>query len=224
MAIKTENELDYNARQALTEFLITSYPNMTCEEMVASVKMNLIGYLAPVKLPNGQTADRVECFGRIDAQYLTHVFLEFQKSKQRAMLAFREAAEKLKDGIPAPKTTPKEHLLFVLEYYRDHQEPPKFADWNMLFVYLWKNKKLNTSELTQFREDEEPKLKAELWAKLKSSANRSERSAIEIDLQANSIQLELRKRYIAKWLKEIRIEDYISAIQEGNRDGQDETD
>ena len=223
LAVKPENELKYEDRLALTDFLIQSYQSMTPKEMVIAVKMNLIGDLAPVKLPNGQTTDRVECFGRIDAQYLTHVFTEYQKAKQRAMLAFKAADEKLKDSIKPEKATPEKHLGFVIGYFEEHGQPPQFADWNMLFTYLWKNEKISSRELIPFKYDQEPAIKSELYAKLKTASTRSERAAIEIDLQENSINLELRKRFIAKWLTTIKIEDFREFIQTAGEIGKVKT-
>lgn len=203
LSIKAENELPKESRNILVEFLIESYPNMTAKEMVVAVKLNLKGDLAPVKLPNGQMADRIECFGRIDSQFLTSVFNEFQKSKQRAMLAEKAAKEKIKDAMPVIKATPEESWNLILKEFKENNQLPKFANWSAAFDYLWiSGKAKEFCDVGEFGEKAKIVIMDELQKKLKVATNLIDRAAIEIDMQQSSINYEIRKRFIIKYLYE----------------------
>jgi len=207
LSIKSENELPKESRNVLVEFLIESYPNMTAKEMVVAIKLNLKGDLAPVKLPNGQTADRIECFGRIDSQFLTSVFNEFQKSKQRAMLAEKAAIEKMKDQQPRVKASPEESWNYILNEFKKNNQPPKSADWSGAFKHLWETGIAKEfCDVAEFGKKANEVIMDELSRKLKNAVNLFDRAQIEIDMQPNMVNLEIRKRFIIKYLYESKFE------------------
>lgn len=201
LGVKQENELPKESRTQLVEFIYESYPYLTSQEFIVAIKLNLKGDLAPVKLPNGQTADRIECFGRVDVQYLTSVILEYQKSKQRAILAEKAAIEKMKDSMPKTKATPEESWNYILKEFKENGTPPKSSDWSGAFNYLWRSGKAKEfCDVSEFGEKAKKVIMDELTNRLKKASNLFERAEIEIDMQENMINMEIRKRFIIKYL------------------------
>lgn len=198
LQVQEQYHLDYNARKILIDFILESYPNMTPEEMVIAVKMNLIGELAPVKLSNGLTADRVEFFQRIDSKYLTSVFLEFQKKKQQAMLAHKAAQEKLKDEEPKEIQSREQAYIFIKKHLEENNgTPPYLANYSGAFEWMYSNDMvIEQEELIKWMKVEKDKLIQKYTNELKLCFNQKERNEVDVKLKDESIKLELRKIYV----------------------------
>lgn len=176
----------YESKQALVNLLIESYSHLSCEEMVCAVKLNLTGTY-------GET---IQCYNKIDIQYLTKCFNEYNKFKQRAILAHKAVMESEKDKQPILKATPEESYKFIKNYFEQNKMLPHTADWYGCFHHMYYNRMLDVDALKSFMGKEKPKLIEEINAKIKTSSNLVDKRVLELQLEETAVSLHLRKKYI----------------------------
>lgn len=184
----------------LAQYVKEYHPAHTVEEIKVAIEMNNAG----------KFHKKIEHFQVFSGSYISDILNLYDEEKLNTVknitqINFKEAEQKRMEEYNELQKSENHitHWNSITKWISDNKIIPPAANWSKLFDYLWKESKAFTfDELSDYMATEKPKIIAEIQNKLKTTINRGDRAALEIDLQENSLKQELRKRVVIKYLQD----------------------
>lgn len=178
--------------EIIADFLKRKKPHLSIEEIVVAIEMNTAH-----ELPN-----KIDHYQMFNCDFLMNITDQYEVMRAKAKLNEKAAIEKVKMNQPQPKQTAEEAFNFIRNHYIEQNEMPKFANWSGAFDHLWQTKQAQEfTDLKAFKEKYEPLILADLNRKHKLATNLAERAEIEIDMQNNSVNDQIRRIFVTKFIE-----------------------
>jgi len=175
----------------LEGFIQKNYRAFTPEEIKLAFELNI----------RGEYLEKINHFQSFNADYFGSVMKEYQESKRKAWAEFN----KYKPSEPKQlDPIPNQPLQSLIDFYKTNNDFPVAWNWSAAFDEMIKLKMTEPyNEMQAWMQPVKKKLIQDVSMKLATCSNLIEKRQLEIEKGDMVINLQLRKLYVQKRIKEL---------------------